>query len=102
MLQYLYTRIWHASFVFLFAAFFKIYSGKYRVSILFTLHFYWLQYRDQGLKLFTFKFYSYDIIKGQFLISKALSSICFVLSLINQIYTVLVASASLFVFSKVG
>ena len=35
-----------------------------QVSILFTLHFYWLQYREQGWNCSRFEFYSYDIIEG--------------------------------------
>ena len=75
MLQYLCTGIWHASFVLLLVAFFS-HSRKCQVSILFTLKFCRLQYRDEGFNCTRTRF-TYDIVKGQFLFSKALSSICF-------------------------
>ena len=48
------------------------------MSILFTLKFCRLQYRDEGFNCTRTRF-TYDIVKGQFaiLFSKALSSICF-------------------------
>ena len=73
MLQYLYTGIWHASFALLLVAFFFLtHSRKCQVSILFTLKF----CRDEGFNCTRTRF-TYDIVKGQFLFSKALSSICF-------------------------
>ena len=56
--------------------FFLTHSRKCQVSILFTLKFCRLQYRDEGFNCTRTRF-TYDIVKGQFLLSKALSSICF-------------------------
>ena len=56
--------------------FFLTHSRKCQVSIFFTLKFCRLQYRDEGFNCTRTRF-TYDIVKGQFLFSKALSSICF-------------------------
>ena len=56
--------------------FFLTHSRKCQVSILFTLKFCRLQYRDEGFNCTRTRF-TYDIVKGQFLFSKAMSSICF-------------------------
>ena len=49
--------------------------GKCQVSILFKLQFYCLQYREWGFKLYTYKCYYNDIVKGQFLFNKAFYNI---------------------------
>ena len=104
MLQYLCTGIWHASFVLLLVAFFS-HSRKCQVSILFTLKFCRLQYRDEGFNCTRTRF-TYDIVKGQFaiLFSKALSSICFTYlsSAQSSRFAMFLRQGRVFFFSRVS
>ena len=85
--------------------FFLTHSRKCQVSILFTLKFCRLQYRDEGFNCTRTRF-TYDIVKGQFaiLFSKALSSICFTYlsSAQSSRFAMFLRQGRVFFFSRVS